>query len=173
MPFPYFDRLSSAQQAVYLKSEQVRAIRLPPPEAAALRPVVEQLREALGRGEAVAVQALAQAVCDGLSRALGVASPELELLDVRPRGRGAELHGLYTQVEGERPVIRVWMRTARKGQVVAFSTFLRTVLHELVHHFDFAHFGLPVSFHTRGFFTRETSLFHQLVPGAPRRKRVH
>jgi hypothetical protein len=60
------------------------------------------------------------------------------------------------------------MRTARHGRVVAFRTFLRTLLHELCHHLDLEVLGLGESFHTEGFFRRESSLFRQLVPGPPK-----
>jgi hypothetical protein len=60
------------------------------------------------------------------------------------------------------------MRTARHRRVVAFKTFLRTLLHEVVHHLDFTLWRMPESFHTEGFFRRESSLFNQLVPDAAR-----
>jgi hypothetical protein len=56
------------------------------------------------------------------------------------------------------------MRTAKQRRVVAFRTFLRTLLHEVGHHMDYALLGLRESFHTEGFYRRESSLFHQLVP---------
>jgi hypothetical protein len=59
------------------------------------------------------------------------------------------------------------MRTARQRRVVAFRTFLRTLLHELGHHLDYEHLRLADSFHTEGFYKRESSLFHQLVPPSP------
>ncbi|MCP4200519.1 MAG: hypothetical protein GY769_01130, partial [bacterium] len=61
--------------------------------------------------------------------------------------------------------ISVWMRTAQKRNVVAFKTFLRTLLHELGHHLDYELLELEDSLHTEGFFKRESSLFHQLVGG--------
>jgi hypothetical protein len=56
------------------------------------------------------------------------------------------------------------MRTARYKRVVAFRTFLRTLLHEIGHHLDYHCLKLSDSFHTEGFFRRESSLFRQLVP---------
>ncbi len=53
-----------------------------------------------------------------------------------------ELHGLYEAEEGEKAVITVWMKTAAKGQVVAFKSFIRTILHELCHHIDYTCFEL-------------------------------
>ena len=58
------------------------------------------------------------------------------------------------------------MRTARHRRVVAFRTFLRTLLHEIGHHVDYELLRLADSFHTEGFFKRESSLFRQLVPEA-------
>jgi hypothetical protein len=58
------------------------------------------------------------------------------------------------------------MRTAAKRRTVAFRTFVRTLLHELCHHLDFELYNLPESFHTRGFFQRESSLTRQLLPAS-------
>ena len=61
-------------------------------------------------------------------------------------------------------MLTVWMKTAAKGQVVAFKSFMRTVLHELCHHIDYTYFNLDDSLHTEGFFKRESSLYKQIVP---------
>lgn len=106
----------------------------------------------------------------------------VEVLATRPHGRWGELQGLYTEDRRSRaPRVQLWMRTARQRRVVAFRTFLRTLLHELCHHLDYRYLRLPDSFHTQGFYQRESSLFHQLVPGpappgapgAPRAPRGH
>src|SRR5207245_5265764 len=49
---------------------------------------------------------------------------------------------------------------------VAFRSYLRTLLHEVGHHVDYTGLRLPESYHTQGFYKRESSLFHQLVPEA-------
>jgi hypothetical protein len=164
LPFAYYERLSRREKAIYRRSDSVPSLHVPRVEA--LRPDVERLREALARGDGAEVAHASFAVCAGISRALGVRPPELQILAVRPRQDFGELHGLYTPDGGAPPCIRVWMRTARHARVVAFRTFLRTLLHELLHHLDFEVLGLAWSFHTQGFFQRESSLFHQLVPDA-------
>jgi hypothetical protein len=58
--------------------------------------------------------------------------------------------------------VSLWMRTAQRAQVVKFRTFLRTFLHELCHHLDYQRFRLADSFHTEGFYRRESSLLRQL-----------
>ena len=171
MPFPYYNRLSRRDQAIYRKSDAIST--LPVPGVEALRPAADALRAALAAEDGEAVARAAYQVASGICRALGARSPRLEIHAVRPRGATHELHGLYVPDpgEGEPPAIRVWMRTARRARVVAFRTFLRTLLHELLHHLDYEVLELGDSFHTEGFFRRESSLFRQLVPGGDEENR--
>ena len=62
--------------------------------------------------------------------------------------------------------------TAAHLRPVAHRTFVRTLLHELCHHFDFELLKLRDTFHTEGFFRRESSLARQLLPPSPRRRRA-
>lgn len=162
MPFAYYDRLSRRERDTYDRSDRVARIDVPLAEG--LRPMVDLLRLALERDRRVEVEAVARRLCLALTRALEVEEVDVAVLAVRPALREAELHGLYTRDGRGRPRIRVWMRTGHYRRVVAFRTFLRTVLHELVHHLDYTLLRLPDSFHTEGFFKRESSLFYQLVP---------
>jgi hypothetical protein len=163
VPFAYYGRLSARAKKVYDQSDRVPAVRVPLAEG--LRPIVGLLREALERDQRGVVEAAAQRLLRGITGALRVEPVEVTVLAVRPSLRAAELHGLYTRDGRRPPRIRVWMRTARYRRVVAFRTFLRTLLHELVHHLDYAHLKFAESYHTEGFFKRESSLFSQLVPG--------
>jgi hypothetical protein len=95
---------------------------------------------------------------------LKVSPLRAEVLAVRPSKNWGELHGLYTPAEHGRPArATVWMRTAQRRQVVAFRTFLRTLLHEVCHHLDYDLLRLPDSFHTEGFYKRESSLLKQIL----------
>ena len=102
-----------------------------------------------------------------------------KVLRTRPRRGQSEFHGLYTRFESGEAEIRVWMLTAAQGQIVKPRTFLRTLLHEIVHHVDMTLLDLPSSLHTLGFHARESSLLYALeksgakIPGgrgAPRAK---
>lgn len=162
MPFAYYARLSKSQKAVYDISDRIAQIRLP--GADTLRPLAPALAEALAREDRALTQAICQRLLDGLTGALGVGAVRVEVLAARPHARWGELHGLYTEAGARRPPkITLWMRTARQRRVVAFRTFLRTLLHEFCHHLDYRLLRLPHSFHTEGFYKREASLFHQLV----------
>ena len=106
-----------------------------------------------------------QLLASALARALDVPPVRVKVLAARPHARWGELHGLYETSgrRGEPPLITLWMRTARQKRVVAFRTFLRTLLHEIGHHVDYTRLRLGDSFHTQGFYQRESHLFHQLV----------
>ena len=163
MPFAYFDRLSRAEQKVYLASDAVKSIALP--DAAPLILITSSLRAALGEDDRDAVAAASNDLASSLCAALEVPGVAVAILAVRPRSTTSELHGLYTRpLDGSgAPTIEVWMRTAHHRRVVAFKTFLRTLVHEVCHHLDYEWLDLADSFHTQGFFERESSLVKQLV----------
>ena len=163
MAFAYYNRLTRAQKRIYEKSDDVNTVPLPQP--ASLYPLVDALAEALEREDRRKTQAVSQALVSGLTGRLRVSPVEVEVLAKRPSRTWGELHGLYTPAEDGTPAqVTVWMRTAQRRQVVAFRTFLRTLLHEFCHHLDYELLGLEDSFHTQGFYKRESSRFHQLVP---------
>jgi hypothetical protein len=162
VPFPYYAKLSRKDKAIYRKSDAITGIEVPDPEA--LRPLAAQVDEALRAEDRRILQKATAGLANTILESLGVERVTLRVLAVRPSNADSELHGLYEHEEGKRAVIRVWMRTATKGQVVKFRTFLRTMLHELCHHLDYLHLGLADSFHTEGFFRRESSLMRQLAP---------
>jgi hypothetical protein len=163
--FAYYDRLTRVQQRVYRQSDAITALRLP--GATDVRPLVPSLEEALRSEERLRVQAASQVLFTALTRAFDIGPCRLEVLAARPHGRWGELQGLYTEdPRGRAPRVQLWMRTARQRRVVAFRTYLRTLLHELCHHLDYRYLRLADSFHTQGFYQRESSLFHQLVPDA-------
>lgn len=159
--FSYYRRLSAVDQRTYRKSDAITRVELA--HAPALRSLTEALRTALESGKRGEVERSAHALCSGLMADLDVPPVTTKVRSVRPADRSGELHGLYTWEKGKRPVIEVWMRTAKNENVVAFRTFLRTLLHEVCHHLDFTLLELPETFHTEGFFRRESSLVRQLA----------
>jgi hypothetical protein len=161
MPFSYYARLTRSQQAIYRKSDEIAEVRLPNP--AALHPGVTALTTALATEDRGQVQRATERLIRGLTDALDVPPVQVEVLAARPHAKWGELHGLYTVERGKPPKIQLWMRTAKQRRVVAFRTYLRTLLHEVGHHLDYALLRLRDSYHTEGFYKRESSLFHQLV----------
>lgn len=162
--FGYYRRLSASNRAIYRRSDAITSLPLGDPEQ--LRPAVEALAEALEVDDRPAVQRASRALSRALCADLDVPPVPVRVLARRPADATGELHGLYERHEDGRTLIRVWMRTAAHERVVAFRTFLRTLLHELCHHLDYERLDLADSYHTRGFFQRESSLLRQLVPAS-------
>lgn len=165
MVFAYYQRLTAAQRRTYRASDRIVAVELT--ETAALLPRVAELAAALAEGKRPRIQSAAQGLINGLAEQLAVPAVRVQVLATRPSDESGELHGIYYPL-GEQPArIRVWMRTARQQRVVAFRTFLRTLLHEFCHHLDYELYGLHETFHTEGFYKRESSLMHQLAARRP------
>ncbi|HEV7732497.1 MAG TPA: hypothetical protein VGR62_10070 [Candidatus Binatia bacterium] len=157
----YYRRWSPATLKVAAKSDQYSALPLHPHPA--LQAAVACLADALASARAADVQAVSQRIADGVCIGLGVSKLRVIVQERRPHDSRSELHGLY--VPGNRgglDQITLWMLTAKKGQVVAYRTFLRTLLHELCHHLDYTYLRLRDSPHTQGFYQRESSLFAAL-----------
>jgi hypothetical protein len=166
--FDYYGRLSATDRRTYDKSDAVARIVLP--MLSLHRANASALEVALRSEDRAAVAKAAQVLVTGITRALGVSNVAVKVLAKRPKNRAGELHGLYTLERDGRARIEVWMRTAEQRKVVRFRTFLRTLLHEVCHHLDFTWIGLRDTFHTDGFFRRESSLVRQISPApAPAR----
>ena len=111
-----------------------------------------------------AVQRACQSLIDALVEGYRVPAVRVRILAKRPADSSGELHGLYEPEDGRTPArITAWMRTAQRQQVVAFKTFLRTLIHELCHHLDYELYALEETFHTEGFYKRESSLVTALL----------
>jgi len=164
MVFDYYYRLNRAQKAVYRKSDAVERIDLG--DSTRFTDLVMHLEQALAGQDRKATERATTALVNAMTAALDILPVRTRVLSARPSHDWGELHGLYEPAdEGVAPRLTVWMRTAKHKRVVAFRSYLRTVLHEYGHHLDYELLGLDDSFHTEGFFKRESSLFHQLVRG--------
>jgi hypothetical protein len=167
MPFAYYDRLSAASKRTYRKSDAILRITLP--DVATLMPFAGAVGPALDRANRAEVEAACQKLVDGINAQLATPPVIVRVLERRPANSEGELQGLYEpdEVTGGTARITVWMRTAQREQVVKFRTFLRTVVHEVCHHLDYEHYRLPETFHTDGFYARESALMRELLGEPP------
>jgi hypothetical protein len=162
MRFSYYDRLSPARKKIYRQSDEIAALGLPP--GLDLGEAVLQLELGLRADNRAAVQRECQGLLDALVAGYHVPRIRVRVLAERPADDYGELHGLYEPEEGRAlSRLSVWMRTAQRRQVVAFKTFLRTLIHELCHHLDYELFALEETFHTEGFYKRESDLVSALL----------
>ncbi len=161
MPFAYYAKLSPERQRIYRKSDAITSLGVPP--GAGVAAPVAAIAAALAADDRAATQAACQRLVDALTAGYRVPPVKVRVLARRPSDASGELHGLYEPEDGStRARITVWRRTAARKQVVAFKTFLRTVVHEVCHHLDYELFALDETFHTEGFYKRESSLANAL-----------
>ena len=163
MRFAYYESLPADSKRTYRRSDSL--LRIAVPDVQALTPLARALAPALEAADRAAVERACQGLVDGLNARLGTPPVAVKVLERRPSNNEGELQGLYEPDEVTRGTARitVWMRTARKEQVVKFRTFLRTVIHEVCHHLDYELLRLPETFHTQGFYARESALVKELL----------
>jgi len=154
-------RLTPFQQRIYDRSASISSIQFTP--TSQLLEATATLENALATEDHSQVESLSQTIVNHICWQLNVRTVCVRVQGVRPSNRRGELHGLYTQYGGGSDSIQVWMRTAKRGKIVAFRTFLRTLLHEVCHHLDYTYLHLRESYHTDGFFQRESSLFRTIM----------
>lgn len=161
MVFAFYQRLNAKQRQIYRASDQ-KQLSLPP-EVNLARELCLLERE-LKQEQRLAVQQICQSIVDTLLVAFKLPAVRVVVLAKRPSNHTGELHGLYEGEEGgQLAKISIWMRTAQRQQIVAYKTFLRTLLHEFCHHIDFELYKFPESFHTEGFYKRESMLLNRLL----------
>jgi len=164
VPFDYYRNLSAKQRKTYRESDKIAQVDLG--DVSGLRPGLVALREALEADDRRQVQRACATLARGITDALGISRVRVRVGGRRPvDADGAELFGQcsWDEEETKGALVELWMRTAKRGQAVAFKTLVRTLIHELGHHLDYELHGLDNTFHTEGFFRRESSLFRQVV----------
>jgi len=101
-----------------------------------------------------------QALVHELSINCGIDLPNLKVSDTRQRHsvkNGRLVFKQYGYYRSKSAYIYIQNLTARRGQTLAPKTFLDTLLHEWMHHYDSRKLAIR-SLHTKGFYLRLTSL---------------
>ena len=163
MPYSYYRCLPAKDKKIYRASDKISNVPLK--DSNKLLPYVRDVQSALLTKEKTNVLRASQTLTNQLTLQLEIPPIKIKVLTSRPHNNYGELHGLYEPISSKRKVaeISVWMLTAKRKQVVAFKTYMRTLFHEFCHHLDYELYRLEDSYHTEGFFKRESSLYKQLV----------
>jgi hypothetical protein len=159
----FFYRLSSRAQRTYLTSDSIERFELIPNQAT--QNALAALMRVLETDNPIATTSCAGALSAEICRLLGAPPVNVEVRGVRPRNTRSELHGLFYPYDPRAhraPYIVLWMRTAQRHDIVKPKTFVRTLMHEIGHYLDYAALRLEDSYHTQGFFKRESSLVRAL-----------
>lgn len=172
MAFADYQRFNKSQKRIAKKSDELKPLLLEV-DVNYLK-ILDELKAQLSQGNVAYVERSSQHLVDTICEPLKIgnmriSSARVHALERRPYDNWGELHGLYEPVDETRIRARlyVWMRTAKRQQIVAFKTYLRTLVHELCHHLDYEYYQLEDSLHTRGFYRRESHLVKQLIDFMP------
>jgi hypothetical protein len=160
----FFYRLPPHAQRCYLESDSITRYEFVPDASAAKS--VAGLTRMLAKGNPTDTERAARAVASEMCRLAGVPGLAVDVREVRPKNARGELHGLFYPSDPRKrtlPRVVLWMRTAERREVVKPRTFVRTLMHELVHYFDYSVLKLDDSFHTHGFFARESFLVRSTI----------
>ncbi len=166
-----FGRRHPPADATYRRSQSATGLPVQPGSVA--RGLA--MRVAASPDDARERRRLAQLLVDELNAVAGLAPCRVAVADRAQvhqhdgRRLQSKTYGYYQcafedgEVRNAR--IRIYHRTAVRQQVISPKVFLNTVLHEWVHHFDFAALRLARSPHTSGFYTRLRALAEALEVG--------
>ena len=108
-----------------------------------------RLREALAQEDEEETGRVSQRIVDQLCDGTGIPRIPVNVKGPRlVRGR-VEFYGFC----GRNGTITLYCRTARRNRMVAFKTYLNTLVHEFMHHDDWTRLRIH-SMHTGGFYRR-------------------
>jgi hypothetical protein len=116
------------------------------------------LHDAMNDHDELAISRASQQFVTALCKASRVPDKIVTVAGKRQqRGRG-EIHGLC-EMNGR---ITIYLYTAKRGLMVAFKTYLKTLIHEFMHHYDWK--GLKIqSMHTAGFYKRVNHVYKHVL----------
>jgi len=114
-------------------------------------------RTLLDSGEEHERQKFGEALLDELSDAARIDIVKLKISSARQYHKKFQnkiVSKQYGYYKPDTNYIYISNRTAARGQILAPKTFLDTLLHEWLHHYDYKKLGLSRSIHSAGFYKR-------------------
>ena len=158
----------NANRAGFLASDRIKTLDLP--QNGRLPTIAKSIESAMKAGNSVDTRRACTKFLAQTSEFYRTPCCGVRVLAARPlRVREHWATELFGDYQPETMLIRLWMRTAVRKEITSFGTFLSTLCHEFCHHLDFQQFGLPDSWHTRGFYERTAALYHHARGTQPKR----
>ena len=143
----------------YKKSNSITSVKFTVSELA-----IKKAKKILSSKTAAQRQKLGEILLDELADGAGIDIIKLKISETRQYHRKYQGRTVFKQYGYYRPqssYIYIQNLTAVRGQNLAPKTFLNTLLHEWLHHYDFKKLKLN-SIHTKGFYLRLKSLKEKL-----------
>jgi hypothetical protein len=146
----------------YQRSKSITSIDFTPGDDARLlaRRLLEESPETGHR--TILAQALCDALCDAAEINIIRRVHISDVPQVHRKKNNRTVFKQYGYYQPDKQSLSINNRTAVRGQLLAAKTFLDTLLHEWMHHYDAVKLELD-SIHTSGFYARIRSLAQVLM----------
>jgi len=96
-----------------------------------------------------------QTLSDMICKSLRINNLPIKLKGARPQSGRGTTHGSYTRnISKKTFYITLYGITPKTKKIVAIKTLIKTLIHEIMHHYDFEKLNLISSNHTTGFYKR-------------------
>jgi len=149
----------SLRDVNYSRSNSISSVKIKASELA-----LKLSSDILTSSEAESRQQLSEALLDELSDSAGIDVVEVAIADQNQihRRKGTRIiMKKYGSYQPSSRTIKISNRTAARGQILAPKSFLDTLLHEWVHHYDTYKLKIN-SIHSKGFYERLNDLKSKL-----------
>jgi hypothetical protein len=160
-------KFSPVSNRNYLRSNKITIVKFPISAEA-----IVLAKEIIVSQETEVRQELGEKLLDELSDASKIEIVELKIQDdnqYHRRRNGKVVLKRYGSYRLASKTITIPNRTAVRGQIVAGKTFIDTLLHEWLHHYDTLKLKLN-SIHTKGFYLRLSDLKIKLMIPVEKKK---
>ena len=146
-------------KAVYRKSNIIKDTLFQPNTVA-----THYTKKLLTSTDASERQVLGQGLLEEMSRSLSIPVPQLTVNDKR-QNHSLKDGKLKRKVYGTYKAGKIVLsnKTAIREATLAPKTFLDTLIHEFMHHYDYEVLKFPVSLHTAGFYYRLGDVMKKLI----------
>jgi hypothetical protein len=100
-----------------------------------------------------------QTLSDMICKSLRINNLPIKLKGARPQSSRGTTHGSYTRnISKKTFYITLYGITPKTKKIVAAKTLIKTLIHEIMHHYDFEKLKMNSSNHTTGFYKRISTL---------------
>ena len=149
----------NTNKAAYKKSNSIKSTSFQPTGAASA--YTKKLLTSISASER---QLLGQCLLNEMSCSLSISSAQLFVHD-KPQKHSLKNGKLMRKTYGTYKDGKITLsnKTAIREAVIAPKTFLDTLIHEFIHHYDYKVLKLPVSLHTAGFYYRLGDIMKKLI----------
>ncbi|MHA2226775.1 MAG: hypothetical protein ACXAC8_16300 [Candidatus Hodarchaeales archaeon] len=154
------------QIADYEKSNAALIEKIPQPELNLVHIIIKRLAEGLIGGNDSKIKEHTNQVMIFLSEHYRIPIVVVHTKGKRINGNRMQIYGIHRTRdlgnEKQRSSISVFSRTTKTLQYVKPKTFLRTLVHEFIHHYDRYKLNLTHEYHTKGYYRRLSTLYNQM-----------